>query len=129
MTSWSSPAPRSSWRNCANGGWSTLLQLNQRARRGSLRVRGRELPWGERTYVMGIVNVTPDSFSGDGLLGSEDAVAHALAQHQRTSDMLDIGAESTRPGHAPVSEETELARLLPVIEGTRRLLPEAIISA
>ncbi|HET9097687.1 MAG TPA: dihydropteroate synthase [Candidatus Baltobacteraceae bacterium] len=105
------------------------MQLNQRAKRGSLRVRGRELPWGERTYVMGIVNVTPDSFSGDGVLAPQDAVAHALAQYQRSSDMLDIGAESTRPGHMPVSEEIECARLLPVIEGTRRLLPEAIISA
>lgn len=105
------------------------MQLNQRAKRGSLHVRGRELPWGERTYVMGIVNVTPDSFSGDGILAPEDAVAHALAQFQRSSDMLDIGAESTRPGHVPVSEEIECARLLPVIEGTRRLLPEAIISA
>lgn len=105
------------------------MQLNQRAKRGSLRVRGRDLPWGERTYVMGIVNVTPDSFSGDGVLGAEDAVAHALAQAGRSSDMLDIGAESTRPGHVPVSEQTERERLLPVIEGTRRLLPHAIISA
>lgn len=105
------------------------MQLNQRAKRGALRVRGRELPWGERTYIMGIVNVTPDSFSGDGVLAPEDAVAHALAQHQRTSDLLDIGAESTRPGHVPVSEDMERARLLPVIEGTRALLPEAIISA
>jgi dihydropteroate synthase len=78
---------------------------------------------------MGIVNVTPDSFSGDGVLAAEDAVAHALAQHQRSSDLLDIGAESTRPGHVPVSEETERARLLPVIAGTRRLLPDAIVSA
>jgi dihydropteroate synthase len=78
---------------------------------------------------MGIVNVTPDSFSGDGVLAPEDAVAHALAQHHRSSDMLDIGAESTRPGHVRVDEHTESARLLPVIEGVRRLLPEAIVSA
>lgn len=97
--------------------------------RGALRVRGRELRWGERTYVMGIVNVTPDSFSGDGILAPEDAVAHALAQHARSSDMLDIGAESTRPGHVPVDERTERARLIPVIEGVRRLLPDAIVSA
>lgn len=105
------------------------MQLNLRASRGALRIRGRELPWGARTYVMGIVNVTPDSFSGDGMLVPQDAIAHALAQHQRSSDMLDIGAESTRPGHVPVDEQTECARLLPVVEGVRRALPDAIISA
>jgi dihydropteroate synthase len=109
------------------------LQLNlrgkRRADRGALRLRGRELPWGERTYVMGIVNVTPDSFSGDGVLDPLDAVAHAIAQHERSSDMLDIGAESTRPGHVPVSEDLERARLLPVIDGVRRALPDAILSA
>jgi dihydropteroate synthase len=78
---------------------------------------------------MGIVNVTPDSFSGDGVLDAQGALAHALAQHERSSDMLDIGAESTRPGHVPVSEEVECARLLPVIERVRRALPDAILSA
>jgi dihydropteroate synthase len=107
------------------------LRLNLRAenRRGALRVRGCELPWGDRTYVMGIVNVTPDSFSGDGVPDPQDALAHALAQHHRTSDILDIGAESTRPGHARVSEEIERARLLPVIERVRSALPAAILSA
>lgn len=105
------------------------MQLNLPAKRGALRVRGRELPWGERTYVMGIVNVTPDSFSGDGVLEPGDATAHALAQHARSSDILDIGAESTRPGHVPVSEDLERARLIPVVEGVRRALPDAIVSA
>lgn len=105
------------------------MQLNLPAKRGALRVRGRELPWGERTYLMGIVNVTPDSFSGDGVLEPGDAVAHAVLQHARSSDMLDIGAESTRPGHVPVSEDLERARLIPVLEGVRRVLPDAIISA
>ena len=99
------------------------------SKRGALRVRGRELPWGARTYVMGIVNVTPDSFSGDGVLEPHDAVVHALAQYERSSDILDIGAESTRPGHVQVDEETEGARLLPVIQGVRRALPNAILSA
>ena len=99
------------------------------SKRGALHVRGRELPWGARTYVMGIVNVTPDSFSGDGVPEPGDAVAHALAQFERSSDILDIGAESTRPGHVPVDEHTERARLLPVIEGVRRALPDAILSA
>ena len=98
-------------------------------KRGALRVRGRALPWGERTYLMGIVNVTPDSFSGDGVPTVDDAVAHALAQHERSSDILDIGAESTRPGHVPIAEDVERKRLLPVIERVRAVLPDAIISA
>ena len=83
-----------------------------------LRCRGRELALGEKTLVMGIVNVTPDSFSGDGL-GSD--VQAAIAQGRRMveegADLLDIGGESTRPGSEPVSEEDELRRVLPVIEG------------
>lgn len=106
-----------------------LHASKSKSARGALRVRGRELPWGERTYLMGIVNVTPDSFSGDGIPDPQDAVAHAVAQHERSSDMLDIGAESTRPGHVPVSEEVECVRLLPVITGVRRMLPHAILSA
>jgi dihydropteroate synthase len=106
-----------------------LHASKNKSARGALRVRGRELPWGKRTYIMGIVNVTPDSFSGDGVLNPEDAVVHAIAQHERSSDMLDVGAESTRPGHVPVSEELECARLLPVITGVRRALPHAILSA
>jgi dihydropteroate synthase len=100
-----------------------------RTSRGALRVRGRELPWGARTYVMGVVNVTPDSFSGDGRVRSESAVAHALEQAKRSSDILDIGAESTRPGYRQIDEVTEIARLVPVLRGVRERLPAAIISA
>ncbi len=65
---------------------------------------------------MGIVNLTPDSFSGDGLLGDVDrALAHARRQFESGSDILDIGAESSRPGAVPTSEEDELRRLLPVL--------------
>jgi dihydropteroate synthase len=78
---------------------------------------------------MGVVNVTPDSFSGDGLPDADAAVARALLQHERSSDIIDIGAESTRPGHAAVDAATERARLLPVLEGVRRALPGAIVSA
>ena len=99
------------------------------ATRGALRVRGRELRWGARTYIMGIVNVTPDSFSGDGREDVETALAHALAQHDRSSDLLDIGAESTRPGHQRIDDATEIARLVPVIRSVRERLPDAIISA
>ena len=79
---------------------------------------GREFRWGSRTYIMGVVNVTPDSFSGDGLAGRlEDAVEQALSFEAQGADIIDVGAESTRPGHAPVSVEEELSRLLPVLEG------------
>ena len=91
--------------------------------------RTKRFVWGQRTYVMGIVNVTPDSFSGDGILDAEAAVRHAVAQRERSSDVLDIGAESTRPGHVAVDAQTELARLLPVIRGVRERLPDAVISA
>jgi dihydropteroate synthase len=96
--------------------------------RGALRVRGRELPWGERTYVMGIVNVTPDSFSGDGVVDPDEAFAHAVAQ-EHGSDVLDIGAESTRPGYVAVDAEVEVRRLIPVIGRLRQAFPRAILSA
>ena len=75
--------------------------------------------WGARTYVMGIINVTPDSFSGDGLLSQKDfpqkALEQALQFKKSGVDILDIGAESTRPGATPVDEQEEIERLLPVI--------------
>lgn len=78
---------------------------------------GEFLSWGQRTYVMGVINVTPDSFSGDGLSGNVDAaVEQALRFEEEGADFLDIGAESTRPGHRPVAEAEELARLLPALE-------------
>ncbi|MBI3970773.1 MAG: dihydropteroate synthase [Chloroflexi bacterium] len=74
------------------------------------------LRWGERTYVMGIVNCTPDSFSGDGLPDAGAAIAHGLRSIEEGADLLDIGGESTRPGATPVSAEEELHRVVPVIE-------------
>ena len=85
---------------------------------GSMICGGREFRWGNRTYIMGVVNVTPDSFAGDGLAGrTEDAVEQALSFEAQGADIIDVGAESTRPGHAPVSVEEELSRLLPALEG------------
>lgn len=70
----------------------------------------------DRPLLMGIVNLTPDSFSGDGLVGDVDsAIRHAREQFEAGADILDIGAESSRPGANPTSEEEELARLLPVL--------------
>ncbi len=96
--------------------------------RGGLCVRGTTLAWGERTYVMGVVNVTPDSFSGDGTLEVDRALQRALAQSRRGADILDVGAESTRPGYVPVDERTEMARLLPALSAIRTALPSAILS-
>jgi dihydropteroate synthase len=76
-----------------------------------------ELRWGERTYVMGILNVTPDSFSGDGVGDDvEAAVARARQLAEEGADIIDVGGESTRPGAPPVSAEEELRRVIPVIE-------------
>jgi dihydropteroate synthase len=96
--------------------------------RGALRVRGRELPWGVRTYVMGIVNVSPDSFSGDGVPGADAARARALGELADGADLVDIGAESTRPGHRPIDSATERARLLPALAALRAAAPDAIVS-
>jgi dihydropteroate synthase len=98
------------------------------AARGALRVRGRMLPWGARTYVMGIVNVSPDSFSGDGDPDPQTAAALASAQIADGADLVDVGAESTRPGHRPIEERTEIARLIPAIEAIREAAPDAIVS-
>jgi len=86
-----------------------------------LTVRGSTFVWGTRTYVMGIVNATPDSFSGDGIArDGAAAVRLAKAFVAAGADIIDIGGESTRPGHEPVSEDEEVARVLPAIEAIRR---------
>jgi dihydropteroate synthase len=86
-------------------------------------IGGHRFDWGSRTYVMGIVNVTPDSFSGDGLGADVDA-AVGLGQRMVSegADMLDVGGESTRPGHVPVSVAEEIQRVDSVV---RRLAADA----
>jgi dihydropteroate synthase len=98
------------------------------AGRGVMRLRGRTFGWGERTYLMAIVNVTPDSFSGDGQTQIDAAIEYAVRQWNAGADMLDIGGESTRPGHEPLDELTELSRVIPVIAGVRARLRDAVIS-
>ena len=71
--------------------------------------------WGTRTSVMGIVNCTPDSFSGDGHSDAARAIAHGLRLAEEGADLLDVGGESTRPGATPVTAEEELRRILPVV--------------
>jgi dihydropteroate synthase len=96
--------------------------------RGALQLAGRALRWGARTYVMGIVNASPDSFSGDGLPDPAAAVAHAFALLAQGADLVDVGAESTRPGYQPIDAATERARLLPTIAALRAAAPQAIVS-
>ncbi len=80
--------------------------------------------WGSQTYIMGIINVTPDSFSGDGLLTDQWWLKKAVEQGVRFAEegahILDVGGESTRPGAAPVDAETELQRVVPVIQALSR---------
>jgi dihydropteroate synthase len=104
------------------------------------RIGPRLFEWGSRTFVMGIVNVTPDSFSGDGLLApdtdvsteSARAIETAVAQARRMvdegADILDVGGESTRPGHSPVTLEEELARVVPVVAAICAALPNVPVS-
>lgn len=83
-------------------------------------IGNRPFAWGARTYVMGILNITPDSFSGDGLVAAGNVVAASIAQARRYMaagvDILDVGGESTRPGAEPVDAAEEQARVLPVIQ-------------
>jgi dihydropteroate synthase len=98
----------------------------------SLQIGNHTLHWGSRTYVMGILNVTPDSFSGDGILAKGEAVQLAVEQARdflaSGADILDVGGESTRPGSQPVNAADELDRVLPVIEAIAKEFPDALIS-
>ncbi|MBR5116369.1 MAG: dihydropteroate synthase, partial [Lachnospiraceae bacterium] len=85
-----------------------------------MKIRDIEFDLKMNTYVMGILNVTPDSFSDGGLHNTKDAaIEHALKMIEQGASIIDIGGESTRPGHTAVSEEEELARVIPVIEALR----------
>ena len=93
--------------------------------------------WGSRTYVMAVANLTPDSFSGDGLMAPSDSASDFLDRVEQLArdavrdgaDLLDLGAESTRPGHTEISAADEIARLAPAIERLRRVLPTLALSA
>lgn len=107
----------------------------------ALQVGNFRFEWGARTYVMGILNVTPDSFSGDGLISpsgrgvrgeGRDRVEQAVRQAghflKHHANILDVGGESTRPGSQPVAVEDELERVIPVIQALHETFPEALIS-
>jgi dihydropteroate synthase len=102
---------------------------------GEMVIGPRTFTWGTRTFVMGILNITPDSFSGDGLADAsggdgtvEAAVAQARAMAADGADLLDIGGESTRPGHEAVEAGEEIRRVVPVIEAVRSALPTMPLS-
>lgn len=106
----------------------------------SLQVGNFTFEWGSRTYVMGILNVTPDSFSGDGLMnpplpsgegrgeGEHRAIAQAKYFIDNGADILDIGGESTRPGSQPVSADEEMERVIPIVSAIAKEFPDALIS-
>ena len=84
-----------------------------------IRIGERDFEWGSRTYVMGILNVTPDSFSGDGIMDVDQAVAQAVEMERDGADLIDIGGESTRPetwSSSGLSLDEELVRVLPVVK-------------
>ena len=83
---------------------------------GTTRCGNTEFRWGERTYVMGVINVSPDSFSGDGITNLESSLEQAQRFVSEGADILDIGGESTRPGAQPISIDEEISRVVPVIE-------------
>ena len=86
-----------------------------------MKIGNREFDVKNRTYIMGILNVTPDSFSDGGKWNSMDhALKHAETMIAEGADILDVGGESTRPGHTPVSAEEEAARVVPIIESLRK---------
>ena len=93
--------------------------------------------WGSRTYIMAVANITPDSFSGDGLAALSDSSGDVLDRVEQLArdavrdgaDLIDLGAESTRPGHQEISVADEIARLIPAIERLRRVLPTVALSA
>src|SRR5437868_14845268 len=78
-------------------------------------LRGRRFDWGARTYIMGIVNLSPESFSGDGLSDVRSAVEQARRMADEGADIIDIGGQSTRPGFDEMSIEDELARVVQAV--------------
>jgi len=95
-------------------------------------INNQPFEWGSRTYVMGILNATPDSFSGDGLMSHGDVVEQAVRQVEHflryDVDIIDVGGESTRPGSQTVNADEETERVLPVIQAISKQFPDTVIS-
>jgi len=101
-----------------------------RARRKfEMKIGGRKVRLGERTLIMGVLNVTPDSFSDGGrYVNPRRAIEHAIEMARQGADWIDVGGESTRPGSLPVSAEEEMRRVIPVIQALHRKMPAFPIS-
>lgn len=100
-----------------------------------MRIGPRDFQWGARTYIMGVLNVSPDSFSGDGVGSVDDAVVRAQTLAGEGADIIDVGGQSTRPGAVKtdagfdeISPEEEIRRVVPVVEALRRALPGVPLS-
>jgi dihydropteroate synthase len=109
--------------------------LNREYAAPTMRIGPLTLVWGVRTYVMGVINVSPESFSGDGLASAAAAVEQARRFVDEGADILDVGGQSTRPGAVKseagfdeITPEEEIRRVVPVIEGIARALPAEAIS-
>lgn len=96
-----------------------VLETGDRQKNLTLKIRNHEFVFGKRTFIMGIINVTPDSFSGDGVLEADTVVKQALALVEQGADIIDIGGQSTRPGHTAIDSPTEIERVIPVITKLR----------
>ncbi len=106
--------------------------IKTKMKSNTLQVGNFTFEWGTRTYIMGIMNVTPDSFSGDGIIARGDSLEVAVNQAREFlshgADILDVGGESTRPGSAPVNAQEEMSRVIPVIQALHKNFPDALIS-
>ena len=97
-------------------------------RPAAMQIGATRFEWGSRTFVMGIINATPDSFSGDGFVDPAAAAQRALAMVEAGADLIDVGAESTRPDFPPIDAEQEWSRLLPVLRAVRRAVRQTPIT-
>ncbi|MFW6056041.1 MAG: dihydropteroate synthase [Chloroflexota bacterium] len=88
-------------------------------RTASTTIRNTSFQWGTHTYIMGIVNVSPDSFSGDGVSTTEATIEQGLRLVAEGADIIDVGGESTRPGSAPLDASAEIERVIPVVQALR----------
>jgi len=113
-----------------NGLWTSRSTVNMRLRpQFEIEIAGRAVRLGDRTLLMGVLNVTPDSFSDGGLyFAPERAIQRGVELVRQGADWIDVGGESTRPGSQPISGQEELRRVLPVIRGLRRKLHSVPIS-
>lgn len=103
-------------------GAAPIPPLRRHYQSAGLIVGGQTFTWGVRTFVMGIINATPDSFSGDGVMGHPERAAQLAVEFEAAgADILDVGGESSRPGAQPLGADEEAARVLPAIRAIRRV--------